>query len=306
MTYDFSDRIRRVLAMAREEAIRLRHDYIGAHHMLLALLRDPRSGATDVLTALGVKADRLVGAVEGSMRPGRATSQPSQLPYTSLAKKVLEHAIQAARELAAPAVDGEHLLLALCREERGPVSTHLARLGVTADAVLRQIRAVRDDAGPRPAESRSSDARGASETQAKPDTGRPVWFLELDTPSETPIYEQIIAGVEEAVATGRLETGERLPPVRQLAEELSLAPGTVARAYSELERRGVLETAGAKGTRVAPRSVNEPGDETHEVVLEGLLRPSAIAAFHMGVTADRLRRALERAMKGILQSLIAL
>jgi DNA-binding transcriptional regulator YhcF (GntR family) len=305
---DFSDRMRRALAMAREEAFRFRHDYIGPEHILLALLRERRGGARDVLTALDVSVDRLVEAVEGSVRPGRATSQPSQLPYTSLAKKVLEQAINAAREVVAPAVEGEHLLLALCREERHPVSKHLAGAGVTAEATLRQIRATRnDEAGAAStAGSSPSRGRGTSEARAKLLTSRPVWFLELDARSETPIYEQIIAGVEEAVATGRLETGERLPPVRQLAEELSLAPGTVARAYSELERRGVLETAGAKGTRVAPRSVNQTGDDTHDVVLEGLLRPSAIAAFHMGVTADRLRRALERAMKGILQGLIAL
>jgi DNA-binding transcriptional regulator YhcF (GntR family) len=86
--------------------------------------------------------------------------------------------------------------------------------------------------------------------------------------------------------------------VRQLADELDIAPGTVARAYSELERRGVVVTDGARGTRVAERE-RPPAPDRPET-LTGLLRPVAVAAYHMGATAQELRAALERAMHGIL------
>jgi DNA-binding transcriptional regulator YhcF (GntR family) len=130
-----------------------------------------------------------------------------------------------------------------------------------------------------------------------------VWYLELDASSGTPIYEQIVGKIEEAVATGRLVAGERLPSVRDLASELGVAPGTVARAYSELESRGVVRTEGAKGTSVAATG-KSPGPRPDPAAgLERLLRRTVVAAFHRGSTADEVRSALERAMKGILKLL---
>ena len=127
---------------------------------------------------------------------------------------------------------------------------------------------------------------------------RPAFRIELDDSSDRSIYEQIVARVQEAVATGELAPGERLPAVRQLADQLDIAPGTVARAYGELERIGVVVTEGARGTRIA-----QPGGAAARAValdhIAGLLRPAAVAAFHMGAGAPDLRRALEAAMAGI-------
>lgn len=69
--------------------------------------------------------------------------------------------------------------------------------------------------------------------------------------SAEPPYEQIKSQVDEAVTTGRLRPGDKLPPVRQLAGELGLAPNTVARAYRELEHRGTVVTRGRAGTFVS-------------------------------------------------------
>ncbi|HEX2189701.1 MAG TPA: GntR family transcriptional regulator, partial [Longimicrobiaceae bacterium] len=123
--------------------------------------------------------------------------------------------------------------------------------------------------------------------------------LELDAASDLPIWEQVVARVEEAVATGTLVPGGRLPPVRHLAERLDVAPGTVARAYAELERRGVVETRGPRGTRVADLPPRGAPDEGRSAELAEMLRPAAVAAFHRGADADELRRALEAAMEGI-------
>lgn len=90
-------------------------------------------------------------------------------------------------------------------------------------------------------------------------TGRgPGLVVEVDTTDPTPPFEQIRRQLEHLVAAGLLAPGTRLPPVRQLAADLGLAPGTVARAYSELESAGVLTTRRGGGTTVAPRAVSDP------------------------------------------------
>jgi GntR family transcriptional regulator len=79
-------------------------------------------------------------------------------------------------------------------------------------------------------------------------------ILEVNTHSPVPIYEQIVDGVQRLVRRGDLTPGVGLPSVRQLANDLEINPNTVARAYRALERNGVLETAGRRGTRVAPEA----------------------------------------------------
>jgi DNA-binding transcriptional regulator YhcF (GntR family) len=76
------------------------------------------------------------------------------------------------------------------------------------------------------------------------------WLHTIDPASGTPPFEQLRARLLAAVASGELAPGERLPTVRGLAEELGLAPGTVARAYRELEASGTIETRGRAGTFV--------------------------------------------------------
>lgn len=75
----------------------------------------------------------------------------------------------------------------------------------------------------------------------------------IDPASHVPPFEQLRAGFVAAVASGELVAGARLPTVRRLAEDLGLAPGTVARAYRELEASGFIETRGRNGTFVSPQ-----------------------------------------------------
>ena len=79
--------------------------------------------------------------------------------------------------------------------------------------------------------------------------------LAVDPSSGVPPFEQVRDGLRAQVDAGTLEAGFRLPPVRALADELGLAPGTVARAYKELEALGVVETRGRAGTFVAGSGV---------------------------------------------------
>nr|NIP58103.1 GntR family transcriptional regulator [Gemmatimonadota bacterium]NIR78496.1 GntR family transcriptional regulator [Gemmatimonadota bacterium]NIT87111.1 GntR family transcriptional regulator [Gemmatimonadota bacterium]NIU30953.1 GntR family transcriptional regulator [Gemmatimonadota bacterium]NIU35708.1 GntR family transcriptional regulator [Gemmatimonadota bacterium] len=151
---------------------------------------------------------------------------------------------------------------------------------------------VADLGEPAPGPERAPEVEG--ETSAPPD------FLELDPTDTVPLYRQIARGIREAAATGRLEPGQRLLPVRALAEAMDLAPGTVARAYRELEREGVLETRGTRGTFLAARERHAPPVHERRAHLVERLRPVAVSAFHLGARQEELRAALEEAMAGIL------
>ena len=133
MNYNFTDRVRKVLAMAREEAIRLQHDYVGTEHILLGLIREGEGVAAAVLQHLSVDLEQIHERVEESVRKGKATIALGELPYTSRAKKVLEFAMKEARELTHSYVGTEHLLLGLLREEKGIAAQVLNSLGVTLD-----------------------------------------------------------------------------------------------------------------------------------------------------------------------------
>ena len=133
MNYNFTDRVRKILAMAREEAIRLQHDYVGTEHILLGLIREGEGVAAAVLTNLNVDLDQIHERVEESVRKGKATIALGELPYTSRAKKVLEFAMAEARDFNHSYVGTEHLLLGLLREEKGIAAQVLNSLGVTLD-----------------------------------------------------------------------------------------------------------------------------------------------------------------------------
>ena len=133
MNYNFTDRVRTVLSMAREEAIRLQHDYVGTEHILLGLIKEGDGVAAAVLTKLNVDLDQIHERVEEAVRKGKATIALGELPYTSRAKKVLEFAMAEARELNHSYVGTEHLLLGLLREEKGIAAQVLNSLGVTLE-----------------------------------------------------------------------------------------------------------------------------------------------------------------------------
>lgn len=76
-------------------------------------------------------------------------------------------------------------------------------------------------------------------------------IVQVDPSSAVPPFEQVRAGIAARIEDGSLPVGTRLPPVRTLADELGLAPNTVARAYRELEEAGLVETAGRRGTTVS-------------------------------------------------------
>ncbi|MEX2154648.1 MAG: Clp protease N-terminal domain-containing protein [Gemmatimonadaceae bacterium] len=137
--FNFTTHVRKVLAMAREEAVRLHHPYVGTEHILLALTRaDEESVATAVLRNLRIDPEGIRQKIDDTIKIGKA-EQPSDLPYTSRAKKVLELAMSEARELHHSYVGTEHLLLGLLREEKGIGAQVLAYHGLTRDEARAEV-----------------------------------------------------------------------------------------------------------------------------------------------------------------------
>jgi ATP-dependent Clp protease ATP-binding subunit ClpC len=133
--YNFTERVRKVLAMAREEAERLRHEYVGTEHILLGLIREGEGVAAAVLQNLSVDLDEIQQKIEDTVKKGKAAAATGpDLPYTSRAKKVLELAMAEARDLTHNYVGTEHLLLGLLREEKGIAAQVLTDAGINLDA----------------------------------------------------------------------------------------------------------------------------------------------------------------------------
>ncbi len=133
--YNFTERVRKVLAMAREEAARLHHEYVGTEHILLGLVREGEGVAATALQNLGVELDDIEQKIEEMVKKAKAgqTTGPD-LPYTSPAKKVLELAMAEARSLNHQYVGTEHVLLGLIREEHGAAARVITSFGITIDA----------------------------------------------------------------------------------------------------------------------------------------------------------------------------
>lgn len=111
--------------------------------------------------------------------------------------------------------------------------------------------------------------------------------IQIQTASGTPIYLQIVNQVKYLVGSGRLEAGEELPAIRALAEQLVINPNTVARAYLELERSGVVVKRHGSGTYVAD---NPPtiGRTQRQKILGERVDALLAESRHLGVTLDEL------------------
>ncbi len=163
MNYNFTERVRKVLSMARQEAIRLQVDYVGTEHILLGLIREGEGVAAHVLGNLNVELDRIHKRVEESVRKGKATIALGELPYTSPAKKVLEFAMAEASELNHSYVGTEHLLLGLLRESKGIAAQVLNSLGVNVDdARAETLKVLGSDVGSAGGSGPTSGAASAS------------------------------------------------------------------------------------------------------------------------------------------------
>src|SRR5215475_4166501 len=141
----FTERARRVIILAREEAGRFRHDFVGTEHILLGLIRDGEGIATAVLQRLGLRLETVKAEVERALAGFPKTLTFGEVPFTPQAKRVLELSIEEARQLGHNYIGTEHLLLGLMKEGQSIAAKILESLGARLDEVRQETLALLGD-----------------------------------------------------------------------------------------------------------------------------------------------------------------
>jgi ATP-dependent Clp protease ATP-binding subunit ClpA len=135
----FTDRARKVMQLANQEAQRFYHEYIGTEHILLGLIKEGGGVAANVLGNLGVDLRKIRLEVEKLMQSGPEMVMMSKLPQTPRAKKAIEYAMEEARNLNHTYIGTEHVLLGLVRENEGVAAQVLMNLGLNVDDVRNEV-----------------------------------------------------------------------------------------------------------------------------------------------------------------------
>ncbi|MBE3068848.1 MAG: ATP-dependent Clp protease ATP-binding subunit [Planctomycetes bacterium] len=177
----FTDRARKVMALANQEAQRFNHEYVGTEHVLLGLVKEGQGVAANVLHNLQVDLKKIRLEVEKIVKSGPAMVTMGKLPQTPRAKKVIEFAIEEARNLGHNYVGTEHLLLGLLREHDGVAAQVLMNLGLKLDDVRAEVlnilgASMEGEGAPGTEEER----RGKSKTPALDSFGRDLTQLAVE------------------------------------------------------------------------------------------------------------------------------
>ena len=135
----FTERARKVMQLANQEAQRFNHEYIGTEHMLLGLVKEGNGVAANVLKNLGVDLRKIRLEVEKLVQSGPEMVTIGKLPQTPRAKKVIEYSMEEARNLAHSFVGTEHILLGLLREQEGVAAQVLMNLGLKLEEVREEV-----------------------------------------------------------------------------------------------------------------------------------------------------------------------
>ena len=171
----FTERARRVVFFAQEEAGRLGENYVSTEHLLLGLVRESDSVAARILETLGVSASRVRTEIERQVTKGDGRTGPD-MQLTPRAKRVIDLAYDEARQLNNNYIGTEHLLLGLIRENDGLAGRVLAKFGVDLDRTRREVRRLQDQepatAGARSGASTAAPSRSNSRTPALDEYGR--------------------------------------------------------------------------------------------------------------------------------------
>lgn len=183
----FTQRARKVLSLAQEEAERLQHNYIGTEHLLLGLLREDGGVAGRVLRDLGLEQRRVEDLVEQMTRASTRTST-TNLDLSPGTKRVLELAVDEARRMGHHYIGTEHLLLGLVRQTDGVAIDVLRRLGISPDDIRKQTRRVLQESPMQT--SQTGQERSAPKSKAD---------------NKTPLVDQLASDLTAMARDGKLD-----------------------------------------------------------------------------------------------------
>ena len=173
----FTERVRKVMYLAREEAGRLHHDYIGTEHLLLGIIREGEGIAATVLNNLGLDLDTIRQSIENMVPTSGGTLTIGEIPFTPRAKRVLELSVEEARLFGHNYVGTEHLLLGLIREGEGVAARVLMELGADRKRVREETLKLLGGS----AQSSSKQSEKKSETPALDQFGRDLTQLAIES-----------------------------------------------------------------------------------------------------------------------------
>ncbi|HWG84527.1 MAG TPA: GntR family transcriptional regulator [Deinococcales bacterium] len=128
----------------------------------------------------------------------------------------------------------------------------------------------------------------------------PIW-LEVNPRSGVPIYLQVIDAVRRALEVGSLKPGDRLPTVREIASEHMIAPNTVQKAFTELQRLGLIESRAGVGTIILPGAGQVVHSQQQQAAI-GRLRAAAREAASLGITRTEVESALQEELDKLERS----
>ncbi|MBN2227170.1 MAG: ATP-dependent Clp protease ATP-binding subunit [candidate division Zixibacteria bacterium] len=264
----FTELARKAIEYARDEAARLRHDYIGTEHLLLGLLKLGEGRATEIITNLGIEPPDLKKSIEEVVQPSGGTMTVGQLPLTARAKKTLEVSGQEARALKSKDIDTEHILLALLKDEEGVAAQVLSMYEIDYKDIYEELKNVQ--------------------------SGKPSSFKKKRKKSKTPALDHYGRDLTELARRGRLD------PIIGREDEIERVSQILSRRKKNnpvlIGEPGVGKTAIAEG--LAQRIVEGKVPQTLENKRLVTLDMASLVA------GTKYRGQFEERLKAVMQEII--
>ncbi len=275
----FTQRARRVLSLAQEEAERLQHSYIGTEHLLLGLLREEGGVAGRVLRRLGLDQKKIEVLVERKTRSGQRAPF-SKLDLSPGTKKVLELAVEEARRLGHHYIGTEHLLLALARHNEGVAVDVLKALSISPEEIRKQTERELESGTSSPASPRPAPPPRSSRSKREPSGGQ-----------KTPLVDQLATDLTKLAEEGKLD------PVIGRQMEIERVIQILSRRTKNnpalIGEPGVGKTAIVEGLAQRIIEGETPGPLLGKRVLQLDVGSLVAGTMYRGQFEERLKRVIE-------------
>jgi len=274
----FTQRARRVLSLASEEAERLKHNYIGTEHLLLGLMREDGGVAGRVLRDLGLELPKVERLVEELTRATSRSSSGGQIDLSAGTKRVLELAVDEARRMGHHYIGTEHLLLGLVRQSEGVAIDVLKKLAISPEEVRRQTRRVLQESPVQQEPERKEAAKAGTKTTKSGE-------------NKTPLLDQLATDLTALAEEGKLD------PVVGRETEIERVIQVLSRRRKNnpalIGEPGVGKTAIVEGLaqRIVMREVPRPLLEKRVYQLD--VGSLVAGTMYRGQFEERLKRVIE-------------